>query len=476
MKKRIILIDGGGFLLETLSKMEDVEIVMLVYGSERDLSDLEKIKKKYGEQIKYYYPELFKREEDFIAAHETDYELTPEDVENYRFAQLKMAYFGQRFLRDDASIQYRYFAALRFFLGFFQKEKIDMVFDCTVEHGSISDSLIFEIAKKMHIPCYVSVTDFFHKMCIKNYNENKLLDITTAQLPPADFKGYFDFLVNYANSYRIRFLGENKLQYLRFAIKSFIYHTNYLMTKLKDQFLGKYCCRHTVSKKERADGYVYISKLHKYYEKLAKKPELTVPYIYYSLHQEPEASFMNRNWMTNQLYIIQLLSETLPTGWKLYVKEHPSQFNIYERWRPLLFNFYIKVQYYRAPNFYEQILRFKNTELIGMRTNSSDLITHAQAVASICGTVLEEAVARHKSVLIFGRELIWVEKLKEANVVSTRKEIREALRKIQQKPHPEYVDAQEVFSKYSFCAGENRSHYHESWEKALHWLLKMDER
>ena len=47
-------------------------------------------------------------------------------------------------------------------------------------------------------------------------------------------------------------------------------------------------------------------------------------YVFYAAHFEPEAGTSVIVDLQNQLSVIQMLSHSLPKGWKLYVKRTPS--------------------------------------------------------------------------------------------------------------------------------------------------------
>ena len=71
--------------------------------------------------------------------------------------------------------------------------------------------------------------------------------------------------------------------------------------------------------------------------KLEVEPKPNEKFFYYALHFEPEGSIQTRVTMESQLTIIKLLSECIPEGYFLYVKEHPWQFRLNND----LFSYYI---------------------------------------------------------------------------------------------------------------------------------------
>ncbi|HFU75985.1 MAG TPA: hypothetical protein ENK66_07040, partial [Arcobacter sp.] len=64
------------------------------------------------------------------------------------------------------------------------------------------------------------------------------------------------------------------------------------------------------------------------YNTLAVSADLTVPYIYVALHYQPEKTTSPEGGVfVDQWLMISMLSRLLSKGWKLYVKEHFSQFS-----------------------------------------------------------------------------------------------------------------------------------------------------
>jgi len=134
------------------------------------------------------------------------------------------------------------------------------------------------------------------------------------------------------------------------------------------------------------------ARFRKEYESLqVNNVDFSRPYIYMPLHRQPEGSTNPMGGIfDNQILAIDLLAATLPEGWLLYVKEHPTQ------WRfPL-------AHLGRYNNYYRLINRHKNIRLISTAVSGFDLIDHSKAVATITGTAGFEAIMRGKPALIFG--------------------------------------------------------------------------
>lgn len=141
-----------------------------------------------------------------------------------------------------------------------------------------------------------------------------------------------------------------------------------------------------------------------------------------------------------------MIADSLPKGYKLYVKEHPNQFFIYERKD----YFFKNIAYFRNPMFYYQIKQLPNVVLIDINTSSLDLIKNAKAVASIAGSALIEAVVYKKAILNFGDKTSFVELIKDCFNIRSKKDIELALDKIEQGFIPNYEDLEEVCNSYCF--------------------------
>lgn len=109
-------------------------------------------------------------------------------------------------------------------------------------------------------------------------------------------------------------------------------------------------------------------------------------FVYFPLHTEPE---MSLHWMSpeyfNQLSAIASLARDLPADTVLVVKE-----TVYGVGR-------------RPRDFYEQILRLRNTVLLNVFELGLDVVKAADVVVTISGTSGLEAAILGKPVILFGR-------------------------------------------------------------------------
>lgn len=138
----------------------------------------------------------------------------------------------------------------------------------------------------------------------------------------------------------------------------------------------------------------YIRKLDALYHHLAEEPDFNRPYIYVGLSFQPErTSSPMAGIYVNQNLMINMIASLIPSGWQVYVKDHPAQF---------LPSTHFRAQSGRTPFFYKDLAALPNVRLVPMATSSFDLTDHSRAIATVTGTVGWEALNRGKPVLLFG--------------------------------------------------------------------------
>ena len=122
------------------------------------------------------------------------------------------------------------------------------------------------------------------------------------------------------------------------------------------------------------------------YDNLKKSDSLPKKYFIFPLQFVPEAATLVQG---NKLYdmktLVEITSKSLPTGYKLVVKEH-------------------KVCVGRRPiSFYKQILDFHNVELVDENFSIYKLIDNSSGVISISSTMGLEAMMMGKPIGVFGQ-------------------------------------------------------------------------
>lgn len=114
-------------------------------------------------------------------------------------------------------------------------------------------------------------------------------------------------------------------------------------------------------------------------------PPAGLPYIYYPLHVDPEASTQVLAPMhTDQLSVIEGLAKSAPANMTVVVKEHAPMVGL------------------RPSGFYRRIREFPRTILVAPDQNSISLVKEAAVVAVITGTAAWEAVRMGKPVVVIG--------------------------------------------------------------------------
>lgn len=139
-------------------------------------------------------------------------------------------------------------------------------------------------------------------------------------------------------------------------------------------------------------GRIECRRALKLYDSLVAEPDLGQPFVYAPLAMEPEESTLPYGGpFSDTMLTIRTLSEALPPGVRLYVKEHANQFN-----RKHLF------AKGRNQHFYRRLAELPNVTLVPLETDSHELIRRALTVATISGTSAWEAIQLGKPALVFG--------------------------------------------------------------------------
>jgi len=142
----------------------------------------------------------------------------------------------------------------------------------------------------------------------------------------------------------------------------------------------------------KLEGIQKKNKLKHYYQTLVQPIDYHRPFVYFPLHYQPENTTSPQGGIyADQFLVIDMISQLLPKGWILYVKEHPAQ------WHPLFHG-----ECSRDITFYEQVNNMPNVSFVSTTLPSFDVIDHAQAVVTITGTSGWEALLRGIPVLLFG--------------------------------------------------------------------------
>lgn len=193
-------------------------------------------------------------------------------------------------------------------------------------------------------------------------------------------------------------------------------------------------------------GIKFKNDLQEKYEALCTEPNFNDKYLFVALHYQPEeTSCPSGNIYVDQSIMIEALLKAFPEEIKIYVKEHPSQFN------PKM-----EGQAGRNDNFYHSINDFKRVQFISNTIESFELIDQAVSIATLTGTVGIEGLLRKKPVIVFGNA--WYENLPGVFKIDSQEKLLNLSKNILSK---EYISVQKITqslnSLYQFCISAN--HY-----------------
>lgn len=109
------------------------------------------------------------------------------------------------------------------------------------------------------------------------------------------------------------------------------------------------------------------------------------PYVYFPLHVQPEMSTMTyAPFYLDQPSILENISKSLPVGYRLVVKEHPSMLGR------------------RTADYYQRIRALPNVVLLSPAVDSLKIIKDAALIFTITGTVGLEGLISKKPVIVLG--------------------------------------------------------------------------
>jgi len=313
-----------------------------------------------------------------------------------------------------------YHTLLGYYLALIKKITPDLVFLGTSAPSKGFDYILFHVCQKNNIP-----TLYFEKTNIPGLIYPVVDDLDILGYPSAvnnyqkyldnpdnlNIKGFSDNISKYLDSIAYKYdqgmpvhtrvrLAKLKKQNKTFnyqVLLGYIYNIifkipkrDYIKVKGKniENYPNTYIELFKIKRFKRKE----TRRLEKHYNQLCGDIDLTKPYIFAALQNQPENSTSPKgSYFVHQILMIRLLSYCLPKGWKIYVKEHLTQF------LPLR-----NPQKSKCATFYDDISREDNVVLVPLSFNSFELIDNSMATACISGSVGFESIMRGKPVLTFG--------------------------------------------------------------------------
>ena len=248
--------------------------------------------------------------------------------------------------------------------------------------------LFYQMCRVLDVKPLIFATSVFANKCIISEEPNILDDKRTIEELESSNRN-FDELEKYWKKFEFRKQHEHQLDSIRKSQKpkinaglNFLFSQN--MTKnnygyyghTKQKALSNYFAG-VVKKKIRSD---YMD------DNLLTVIDDSVPFVYFPLHQMPERELLiSSPFNTNQIEIIKHISKSLPIGYRLCVKEHPTQ--VTREWRDI--------------SFYKEILSISNVHFLHHSVKSEEVLKKCSLVITIRGAAGLEAAIHQKPTIIF---------------------------------------------------------------------------
>ena len=446
MKKNIILIDLELILIQSIYESKEVNIEFLI--TDADDMKLAEIKDLYGVENIITRAKFH----DYTVQEKSDIDY--KTIEKFKASQLDSEHFQDRFSNDTNLKQYHYFNALSFWINIFTKNNISAVILDGLMHGANYDSLALDVAKAHGASGYVIENHMVRHtkdgmMVIRsvldyNLKERISLDLCKLGLKSIDIDNY----LFYADKTSAALKKEQKS--IKDIVRSFLpLYTSAIVHMLAYIIRRKPIHHHGLNSPPTKvlKNIFYVRKMRKFYNSISVGFDVSKKYVLYALHFDPEASIMARARFSNQLMIIKQLSQSLPKGWVLYVKEHPDQFKLD---RPGWWYFLTSIHKYRTKEFYRELLKFNNVNLLKHKVKSQDIIKSAEAISTINGSIASEALAYNKPLILFGHRSTPFGLCKDVFKVTSTNQCQEAMNQIEGGFTPNYSDFNKIVENYFF--------------------------
>jgi hypothetical protein len=414
-------------------------IPMYWIGNQFDNSD-KLVAKAFPECTYFYRLDLWRGI--FPGEIEKDWESSPMDIDLLKILsvyELQAIKMMDRMDNDQHSFSFserqRLFRNnLKLWSVFLKKHKPDIVIGAIVPHRAY-DYPLYLLCKHLQIPFIFFKNSAFlgrivHAKDIYSLSEKISLDYKmnlSQQLKPDEIKvklesdileGYKKVQGDYSSAipgYMKRHAKRNKQESNLFGLAISLFR---LIKENKEKYFGAdaylikgvpsyYKDKNKSIEKSRLSLFAHIRRkrkgvaikkvLKKHYESLTTPPDYNENFVYLPLHYQPEmTSSPSGDIFVDQILCVDVLASNLPDDYKIYVKEHPSQFLAHTEGHTS-----------RTKEFYNDLLRFKNVRLLPLQTDPFLLTKNSIAVSTITGTAGWEAMVLRKPVIIFG--LSWYE-------------------------------------------------------------------
>lgn len=382
---------------------------------------------------------------DFFNNKDLSY-LTRGVVDKQAQSQLKFYHYLYRFTSDIQLISNTYYNVLAYSLKLFFEHKIDLYINMNFNHGNC-DFILLNVAKMMNIKAYNIEPMLKGRMIVYDNNKDDLLQLAEQKdedILSALFYNVDDSIVDGPVN------NNNLVTFVKSTIGSLFYKIG---GWIGEQFLACIYRRtfyiDTMFMKihwlEYCKSYRMLMSAKRVLESMENEPCFDEKYIFFPLHFEPEATIDGRALIVSQLTIIQMISNVLPKGWKVYVKEHPHQFRVNTN---LFYTFAYTAGKFKTKDFYRQLAKIDNVRVIKKEFDSKNLIKQAKAIATMSGTVTAEAMLLKKPVIVFTGHRTIYRKIHDYFCVESMESLKKAIYEIIKEKQYNYDDADDICKKF----------------------------
>ena len=446
MKKNIVLIDLELTLIQSIYESKKVNIEFLI--TDADDMKLAEIKDLYGVK------NIITRDKfhEFTVQEMSDIDY--KTIEKFQASQLNSEHYQDRFSNDANLKQYYYLNALSFWIDVFTKNNISSVVLDGLMHGANYDSLALDVAKAYGVSGYVIENHMvrytkdgmivIRSVLDDNLKERISLDLCKLGLKSIDIDNYL-FYADKASA-----ALKKKQKSIKDILKSFLpLYTSAIVHMLAYIIRRKPIHHHGLNSPPTKvlKNIFYVRKMKNFYDSISVEFDASKKSVLYALHFDPEASIMARARFSNQLAVIKQLSQSLPRGWTLYVKDHPDQFKLD---RLGWWYFLTSIHKYRTKEFYKELLKFDNVHLLKRKVRSQDIIKSAEAISTINGSIASEALTYNKPLILFGHQSTPFGLCNDVFKITSSKHCQEAMNQIEGGFIPDYSDLNEIVNNYLF--------------------------
>ena len=353
---------------------------------------------------------------------------------------------------------------LLYWHSFFKKQSIDRLLFYGSPHMPWT-IVVFYVAQKFNIPSsYVSKTLIANRIAInhdfrvrdnvpveylKNYQKDDIINIVGKKLMDDVFKASSKAQLSKQINQRALSDKERLSEKLKGKLKGVFHLKNWLRLvfalyhRIKDvacsipHIFKEASVRHAFYfnghfKNLTLDVITVLFKmkifsLFRFYEESVTAVNYETKFIFFALHYQPEATTLPLGGIfDNQLLAIKILSESVPEGWTIYVKEHPRQFDTKSFSRKnTRKGRTLQRRHFRNEDDYKKILRMKNVRLIGLHEDSAVLIRKSVFAATITGSVGWESLLERKPCMVFGNS--WYSSCNSCYVVTSVDDCKKAI-------------------------------------------------